>query len=206
MKSSLSYLVPQRRRHLVYYCAQFSVLPRVSDVRPGTQCDKCQAHDHVAQTGYDVQANEAGHSGDDVSDEDDDEERGGGAGGVEDVLAVVVLDVLDVELIDLVLQLLEVAAAELLPAHLLHPTEQPHGFVLQLHVFGLQVTGCKEGFVPTTDLHGKHSLLTRHPQLPCSAMQTTGTAAPRAPLWHCVCPHSVTAHRGLRNQSLSPSS
>lgn len=148
-----SYLVPQGCGHLVDHSAQLPVFSRVPDVGPGAQGDKGQSHYHVAEASYDVQTDEPGHARDDVRDEDDNKQCGRGASRVEDILAIVVLDILDVELVYLALQLLQVAPAKLLPAHLLHPSEQLHRFFLKLQVFGLQVVGCQEWFVPSANLY-----------------------------------------------------
>lgn len=118
-----SYLVPQGCGYLVDYSTQLSVLSRVADVRPGAQGDEGQSHDHVAQTGYDVQPNEPSHTSNHIRDKDDDKQCGWGASCMEDIFAIIVLDILDVKFVYLALQLLQVPPAELLAAHLLHPSE-----------------------------------------------------------------------------------
>lgn len=137
-------LVPQRTGHLVDDGAQLSVLPGVADVGPGAERDEGQTQDHVAQAGDDVHAHEAGDAGGHVHDEDDHEQSGRRAGGVENVLGVIVLDVLDKHLVDLALQLLQVAAAELLASHLLHAAEHLQGLLSDGAVSRLQLVGGQE--------------------------------------------------------------
>lgn len=145
-------LVPQSTSHLVDDGAEFPVLPRVADVRPGAQGDECKTQDHVAQAGNDVHAHKARDARRHVHDEDDHEEGGRRAGGVENVLGVIVLDVLDKHLVDLALQLLQVAAAELFAAHLLHTAEHLQCLLPDGAVPGLQLAGGQEGPVPPADL------------------------------------------------------
>lgn len=146
------YLVPQSTSHLINNGPKFSVLPRVADVGPGAEGDQRQAQDHVTQAGDDVHAHEARDSSCHVHDEDDHKERGGCASRVENVLGVVVLDVLDEHLVDLAFQLLQVAPAELLTSHLLHPPEQLQGLLSNGTVSGLQLAGGQEGPIPSADL------------------------------------------------------
>lgn len=144
-KSNLfSDLVPQRTGHLVDDGAELSVLPGVADVGPGAERDEGQTQDHVAQAGDDVHAHEAGDAGGHVHDEDDHEQSGRRAGGVENVLGVIVLDVLDKHLVDLALQLLQVAAAELFASHLLHAAEHLQGLLSDGAVSRLQLVGGQE--------------------------------------------------------------
>lgn len=150
-----NYLVPQSTGHLVDDGAQFPVFPRVSDVGPSAEGDEGQTQDHVAQTGNDVHAHKACDARRHVHDEDDHKEGGRRAGGVENVLGVIVLDVLDEHLVDLALQLLQVAAAELLTAHLLHAAEHLQRLLPDGAVPGLQLTGGQKGPVTPTDLEEK---------------------------------------------------
>lgn len=154
-----SYLVPQGCSYLVDYSTQLSVLSRVADVRPGAQGDEGQSHDHVAQTGYDVQPNEPSHTSNHIRDKDDDKQCGWGASCMEDIFAIIVLDVLDVKFVYLALQLLQVPPAELLAAHLLHPSEQLHRFFFQLQVLALQVVRGQKWFVTTTNLSEREVLV-----------------------------------------------
>lgn len=154
MWSSGIYLVPQRTGHLVDDGAELPVLPGVADVGPGAEGDQRQAEDHVTQAGDDVHAHEARDPRRHVHDEDDHEQRGRRAGRVENVLGVIVLDVLNEHLVDLSLQLLQVAAAELLAAHLLHAPEQLQGLLPDDPVAGLQLAGGQEGPIASADLGG----------------------------------------------------
>lgn len=65
------------------------------------------------------------------------------------------LDVLDEHLVDLALQLLQVAAAELLAAHLLHAAEHLQRLLPDGAVPGLQLAGGQEGPVTPADLKEK---------------------------------------------------
>lgn len=147
-----SYLVPQSTGHLIDDGAQFPVLARVADVRPSAEGDEGQTQDHVAQAGYDVHAYKAGDACRHVHDKDDHEEGGRRAGSVENVLGVIVLDVLDEHLVDLALQLLQVAAAELLAAHFLHAAEHLKRLLPDGAVPGLQLAGGQEWPVTPGDL------------------------------------------------------
>lgn len=118
-----SYLVPQSCSYLVDYSTQLSVFSGVADICPGAQGDKRQSHDHVAQASYDIQTNEPSHTSNHICDKDDNEQCGWGASSMEDIFAVIVLNVLDVEFVYLTFQLLQVTPAELFPAHLLHSSE-----------------------------------------------------------------------------------
>lgn len=118
-----SYLVPQSCSYLVDHSAQLSIFSRVADICPGAQGDKRQSHDHVAQASYDVQTNESSYTSNHIRDEDDNEQCGWGASSMEDIFAVIVLNILDVEFVYLTLQLLQITPAELFPAHLLHASE-----------------------------------------------------------------------------------
>lgn len=149
------YLVPQSTSHLVDDGAEFSVFPGVPDVGPGAESDQCQTQDHVAQAGNDIHAHKACDARSHVHDKDDHEQGGRRAGCVENVLGVIVLDVLDEDLVDLSLQLLQVAAAELLAAHLLHAAEHLQGLLSDDAVPGLQLAGGQEGPVATADLGGR---------------------------------------------------
>lgn len=152
---NLTHLVPQSTGHLVDDGAQFPVLPRVADVGPSAEGDEGETQDHVAQAGNDVHAYKARDACGHVHDEDDHEEGGGRAGGVENVLGVIVLDVLDEHLVDLALQLLQVAPAELLAAHLLHAAEHLQRLLSDGAVPGLQLAGGQEGPVAPAHLEGK---------------------------------------------------
>ena len=149
---SLIYLVPQRAGHLVDDSAQFPVFPGVPDVGPGAEGDQRQTQDHVAQAGNDVHAHKARDARGHIHDKDDHEQGGRRAGRVENVLGVIVLDVLDKDLVDLPLQLLQVAAAELLTSHLLHAPEHLQGLLPDHAVSGLQLAGGQEGPVAAADL------------------------------------------------------
>lgn len=148
----LNYLVPQCTSHLVDDGAEFPVFPRVPDVGPGAECDQRQTQDHVTQAGNDVHAHKARDARSHVHDKDDHEQGGRRAGCVENVLGVIVLDVLDEHLVDLSLQLLQVAAAELLASHLLHTPKHLQGLLSDDAVPGLQLVGGQEGPVTPTDL------------------------------------------------------
>ncbi len=148
----LNYLVPQRTSHLVDHGAEFSVFPGVPDVGPGAESDQGQTQDHVTQAGNDVHAHKACDARSHVHDKDDHEQGGRRASCVENVLGVIVLDVLDKHLVDLSLQLLQVAAAELLAPHLLHAPKHLQGLLSDDAVSGLQLAGSQEGPVPPTDL------------------------------------------------------
>lgn len=148
----LNYLVPQCTSHLVDDGAEFPVFPRVPDVGPGAECDQRQTQDHVTQAGNDVHAHKACDARSHVHDKDDHEQGGRRAGCVENVLGVIVLDVLDEHLVDLSLQLLQVAAAELLASHLLHAPKHLQGLLSDDAVPGLQLVGGQEGPVTPTDL------------------------------------------------------
>ncbi|TNN53747.1 hypothetical protein EYF80_036076 [Liparis tanakae] len=152
LNQRLNYLVPQCTGHLVDDGAEFPVLPGVSDVGPGAERDQRQAQDHVTQAGDDVHAHEARDARRHVHHEDDHEQGGRRPGRVENVLGVVVLDVLDEHLVHFALQLLQVAAAELLAAHLLHHPEHLQGLLPDGAVSGLQLTGSQEGPVAAADL------------------------------------------------------
>lgn len=149
---SLNYLVPQRTSHLVDDSAKFPVFPGVPDVSPGAKSDQCQTQNHVTQAGNDVHAHKARDARSHVHDKDDHEEGGRRAGRVENVLGVIVLDVLDKHLINLPLQLLQVAAAELLASHLLHAPKHLQGLLSDGAVSRLQLAGGQEGPVPPTNL------------------------------------------------------
>lgn len=145
-------LVPQRTGHLVDDSAKLSVFSGVADVGPGAECDQGQAQDHIAQAGNDVHAHKAGDARGHVHDEDDHKQSGWRAGGVKNVLGVIVLDVLDEHLVDLALQLLQVAAAELLASHLLHAAKQLQGLLSDAAVPSLQLVGGQKGPVAPADL------------------------------------------------------
>lgn len=146
------YLVPQCTGHLVDDGAQFSVFPWVPDVGPGAESDQCQTQDHVAQARNDVHAHKACDARGHVHDKDDHEQSGRRAGCMENVLGVIVLDVLDKDLVDLPLQLLQVAPAELLASHLLHAPKHLQGLLSDDAVSGLQLAGGQEGPIAATDL------------------------------------------------------
>lgn len=148
----LTYLVPQCTSHLVDDGAQFSVFPGVPNVGPGAESDQCQAQDHVTQAGNDVHAHKACDARGHIHDKDDHEQSGRRAGSVENVLGVIVLDVLDKHLVDFSLQLLQVAAAELLASHLLHAPENLQRLFSDDAVSGLQLAGGQEGPITPTDL------------------------------------------------------
>lgn len=182
---SFTHLVPKRPGHLVDDGAQFPVLPGVADVGPGAERDQRQAQDHVAQAGDDVHAYKACDARRHVHDEDDHEERGRRARGVENVLGVVVLDVLDEHLVDLALQLLQVAAAELLAAHLLDAAEELQGLLPDGQVSVLQLAGGQEGPVAPADLCREEGGLTGKEVGNLALMFTRAARFHRPPPFFC---------------------
>lgn len=150
--SLFNYLVPECTGHLIDDGAEFSVFPRVPDVGPGAESDQCQTQDHVTQAGNDVHAHKACDACGHVHDKDDHKQGGRRAGCVENVLGVIVLDVLDKHLVNFSLQLLQVAAAELLASHLLHSPKNLQCLLSDGAVSGLQLAGGQEGPVTPTNL------------------------------------------------------
>lgn len=148
-----THLFPQGFRHLVDEAAHLSELAWVFDVRPGAQRHQRYAHHHVTHRRHRVYAHKACHHRHHVHDEHHGEERGGRARREENVLSVVVFDKVCVGLVELLLQLLLIAAAELLSAHLLHRAELTHAGQLQLVVAALQIGRRDVGFVSSTHLH-----------------------------------------------------
>lgn len=153
-----SHLFPQRLRHLVDDSSHLAELPGVFDVRPDAERHQRRAHHQIAHHGHGADAHEARHQRHHVHDEHDGEQRGGRPRRVEDVLAVVVFAEVDVGLVQLRLQLLLVAAAELLAAHLLDGAEVSHGRLPQLCVAALQLRRGNVGLVTAADLPTKLDL------------------------------------------------
>jgi len=147
-----SHLFPEGFRHPVDESSDLAELSRVFGVGPDAERRQRHAHHQVTQRGHGADAHEARDHGRHVHDEHDGEQRGGRPRGEEDVLAGVVLAVVGVGRVELRLQLLLVAPAEVLAAHLLHGAELPHRRLPQLAVAALQLRRGIVGFVSAADL------------------------------------------------------
>lgn len=160
--SPSSHLFPEGFGHLVDDSSHLAELSGVFGVGPDAERRQSHAHHQVTQRGHRVDAHEAGDQRHHVHDEHDGEQRGGRPRGIEDVLAVVVFAEVGEGLVELRLQLLLVAPAEVLAAHLLHGAEVSHRRLPQLRVAPLQLRRGDVGFVSAADLRTENRVLSHY--------------------------------------------
>lgn len=148
----VTHLFPECLGDQIYHRSYLPKLSRILHIRPGAERQQCHAHHQVSQHCQGAQPDEARHPGHQVGHKHDCEKCSGCARCVEDVFSVVVLGEVCVGLVQLRLQLVLVALAELIAAHFLHGAEETHRMLAKLPMAALQVSWGDVWLIPTTDL------------------------------------------------------
>ncbi len=152
-----THLLPQGFCQPVDEAAHLSELPRVFNIDPDTERRQRQPHQQVTQHRRRAQTHEARQRRRHVHHQHHGEQRGRRARREEDVLSLVVFEEAGVGFVHLLLQLLLIALAEVLAAHLLHAAELTHTALLQLLVTALQIRRRHVGPVSTAHLQTENT-------------------------------------------------